>query len=68
MPDFQSLMQPLLSILCDGEDHAIPSIRDDLAKHFALSQEDIEERIPSGRVTTFQNRVGWATTYLFAPA
>ncbi len=65
VPDFQSLMQPLLSILEDGKDYAIPSIREGLATHFALDQEDIEERIPSGRVTTFQNRVGWATTYLF---
>jgi restriction system protein len=65
VPDFQSLMQPLLSILDDGKEHTITSIREDLAAHFALSQGDIEERIPSGRVTTFQNRVGWATTYLF---
>lgn len=65
VPDFQSMMQPLLSVIDDGENHPIASIREDLAKHFALSQEDVEERIPSGRVTTFQNRVGWATTYLF---
>jgi restriction system protein len=58
-------MQPLLSVLDDGNDHAVTSIREDLAQRFALSQGDIEERIPSGRVTTFQNRVGWATTYLF---
>lgn len=65
VPDFQSLMQPLLSTLQDGGDHAITSIRGDIANHFALTNEDIEERIPSGRVTTFQNRVGWATTYLY---
>lgn len=65
VPDFQSLMQPLLDVLADGEDHLIRSIRDDLASHFALSDADIEELIPSGRVTTFQNRVGWAATYLY---
>jgi restriction system protein len=65
VPDFQSVMHPLLGILRDNNDHSIKSIRDELAIHFSLDQEDIEERIPSGRVTTFQNRVGWAATYLY---
>jgi len=65
VPDFQSLMRPLLEILSDDGDHSIRSLRQALASHFSLTEADIEERIPSGRVTTFQNRVGWATTYLF---
>jgi restriction system protein len=40
-------------------------VRGELARGFALTQDDIEELIPSGRVTTFQNRVGWAATYLY---
>ncbi len=59
------MMRPLLSVLDDGNDHTITSIRSDLASHFGLTQEDIDERIPSGRVTTLQNRVGWASTYLY---
>lgn len=58
-------MRPLLAVLADGENRSVEAIRSELATHFALSQADIEERIPSGRVTTFQNRVGWATTYLY---
>ncbi len=65
VPDFQTLMRPLLVVLDDGQDHVIKSVRADLAEHFALSQTDIDELIPSGRVTTFQNRVGWAATYLY---
>jgi restriction system protein len=65
VPDFQTLMRPLLVVLDDGQDHVIKAIRADLAEHFSLSQADIEELIPSGRVTTFQNRVGWAATYLY---
>ncbi|MDQ3728514.1 MAG: restriction endonuclease [Actinomycetota bacterium] len=65
VPDFQSLMRPLLVALADGGDHAIAAIRGDLAEQFALNQDDIDEMIPSGRVTTFQNRVGWAATYLY---
>jgi restriction system protein len=62
VPDFQSLMRPLLAALEDGAPRPIQVIRGELAREFALTQDDIEELIPSGRVTTFQNRVGWATT------
>lgn len=65
VPDFQSLMRPLLVSLEDGGDHTIKAIRTDLAERFSLGQADVEELIPSGRVTTFQNRVGWAATYLY---
>jgi restriction system protein len=65
VPDFQSLMRPLLAALEDGTPRPIQVVRGELAREFALTSDDIEELIPSGRVTTFQNRVGWATTYLY---
>lgn len=58
-------MRPLLVELEDGADRSIREIRDRLAEHFALTAEDLAEQIPSGRAKTFQNRVGWATTYLY---
>ncbi len=58
VPDFQTAMRPLLALLADGEAHAITAIRDQLATHFELTDDELAERIPSGRVTTFQNRVG----------
>jgi restriction system protein len=65
VPDFQSLFRPLLALLEDGQEHPIAVIRSELAHRFSLSTADLEERIPSGRVTMFQNRVGWAATYLY---
>ena len=65
VPDFQTIMRPLLAHHADGEEHEIGATRLALADVFGLSDEDRAERIPSGRVTTLQNRVGWATTYLF---
>lgn len=65
VPDFQSLMRPILETLADGSDQSIRAIRRSLAEHFSLSQAEVEERIPSGRVPTLQNRAGWATTYLY---
>ncbi|MGH2963921.1 MAG: winged helix-turn-helix domain-containing protein [Solirubrobacterales bacterium] len=65
VPDFQTLMRPLLAQTEDGGEHNIARIRGALADQFPLSDEDRAERIPSGRVTTLQNRVGWAATYLY---
>lgn len=58
-------MRPLLAALKDGSPRPIQVVRGELAREFVLTQDDIEELLPSGRVTTFQNRVGWATTYLY---
>lgn len=57
-------MRPLVALTEDGEPHPISDLRDSLAEQFDLSEDDLAERIPSGRVTTMQNRVGWAATYL----
>lgn len=65
VPDFQTIMRPLLAQLEDGADRSIREVRDKLAEHFELTDEDLAEQIPSGRAKTFQNRVGWATTYLY---
>jgi restriction system protein len=65
VPDFQTIMRPLLAHHADGEDHEIAATRLALADDFGLSEEDRAERIPSGRVTYLQNRVGWAATYLY---
>lgn len=64
VPDFQTLMRPLLTSLSDGQPRSVKSVRSFLAEEFQLTQEDLEELIPSGRAKTFNNRVGWATTYL----
>lgn len=65
VPDFQTIMRPLLTLHADGQEHEVAATRTGVADHFDLSPEDRAERIPSGRVTTLQNRVGWAAMYLF---
>lgn len=64
IPDFQSIMRPLLALLGDGNEWPVRSIRDNLAGQFALTEEELEERLPSGRDYTYRNRVGWALTHL----
>ncbi|MBN1618391.1 restriction endonuclease [Candidatus Dojkabacteria bacterium] len=63
IPDFQSIMLPLLKLAGDGEVHNFHNAVDKLANEFGLSEEEISSLIPSGQ-PRFENRVGWAKTYL----
>ena len=63
VPDFQSFFKPLLDIAADGKEHTIKDAREYLAKEMQLTDEDLEERLPSGTQRTFDNRVAWAKSY-----
>jgi restriction system protein len=64
IPDFQTIMLPLLKSLRDRNDHGYRELIESLAIHFQLTLEDRKELIPSGRAHAFDNRVGWACTHL----
>ena len=64
VPDFQSLMMPLLRTAADEREHSLAEARDVLADEFKLSDADREEPLPSGRQSKFSNRVAWAKSYL----
>jgi restriction system protein len=63
IPDFQTLMLPLLRLSADKE-WRISDAVERLAEDSKLSQEERTLLIPSGRQTTFSNRVAWAKSYL----
>jgi restriction system protein len=64
IPDFQTLMHPLLALHVDGGEKTQPELRHALAEQFALTSAELEERIPSGTAHTFANRVAWASTHM----
>jgi len=64
IPDFQTLMGPLLSVAKDGADHSFRESQDVLAKQFEVTDEERRILLPSGRAQLFTNRVGWAKTHL----
>jgi restriction system protein len=64
IPDFQSVMLPLLQLAGDGSEHRFRDAVEKLATHFALTDEERGELLPSGTAPTFDNRLGWARTYL----
>src|ERR1039458_4586898 len=63
IPDFQTLMLPLLRLAADKESSVSDSV-ERLANDFDLSQEERATLISSGRQTTCSNRVAWAKSYL----
>ncbi|GMK46611.1 restriction endonuclease [Paenibacillus glycanilyticus] len=64
IPDYQTLMLPLLRLAGDKKDHTLRQAIETLTNEFNLTEEEQREMLPSGQQTVFQNRVAWATTYL----
>ena len=65
IPDFQSLMLPVLKHAGHVKDE-IPASRatEDISAEIGLTEEDLNEKLPSGLQSIFSNRLGWAITYL----
>ena len=63
IPDYQSLMLPVLQASSQGEVR-IGAVTETLAEKMQLSAEERAELLPSGRQTVFANRVHWAKSYL----
>jgi len=57
-------MYPLLELAADGEVHSMDEAYEVLAEKFNLTEEERAELLPSGRQSRYENRVGWARTYL----
>jgi restriction system protein len=64
IPDYESLMLPLLRLAGDEQEHSLREAIEVLAAEFRLTEEEQTELLPSGRQSTFDNRVGWARTYM----
>lgn len=63
IPDFQSLMLPVLKESAAGEVR-ISDVVSVLGEKLALTETELSELLPSGKQTTFANRVNWAKSYL----
>src|SRR3990172_10253494 len=64
IPDYQSIMLPLLRFASDGNEHSLREAIDGLAEKFELADTERKELLPSGQQPTFDNRVAWARTYI----
>jgi restriction system protein len=64
IPDYQTLMLPLLRFAADGSDHTTHEAVEVLATEFQLTSAERNELLASGQQAIFNNRVGWANSYL----
>ena len=59
IPDFQTLMRPVLVAHEDGNERSTAELRDVISEEFDISEAERQEMIPSGRARLFDNRIGW---------
>jgi restriction system protein len=64
IPDYQSIMLPLLKFINDGQAHNTQDLINHLSKVFNLTEEELNEFVPSGQQKIFANRVSWAKSHL----
>lgn len=63
IPDYQTLMLPVLQIAAKGET-SVPLAEAEIAAVFALTPEEREQMLPSGKQRVLHNRIHWAKFYL----
>src|SRR4051812_38998846 len=64
IPDYQSIMSPILELASDGNEHLFREAVETLAGRFGLTDAERQQPLPSKTQPLFHNRVGWARTYL----
>lgn len=64
IPDFQTIMLPMLQLLADGNSKSLNEVMQILGQHYNLTQEHLKIKVPSGQMGLFRNRVGWTRSYL----
>jgi len=64
IPKYHEIMLPLLKLASDNKNYSLSDAIEILATDFNLTNDDKRELLPSGKQYKFNNRVGWARTYL----
>ena len=63
IPDYQTLMLPLLRLASDGREHRFRDAVEKLASQFGITDVERAELLPSGTAFLFDNRVGWGNGF-----
>lgn len=63
IPDYQTLMLPVLTVAAEGETR-VPVAAQIVADRLGLTEEEREELLPSGKQRLLHNRVHWAKFYM----
>lgn len=65
IPDFQSIMRPLLESLADGTPKDTKHSLNEMLTHFGLGEDALKVMLPSGQ-PKMTNRVAWAKSHMKA--
>jgi restriction system protein len=65
IPDFQSVMLPLLRFIGDQQEHSLRELVNTLSDHFNLTVQERRALLPNGQQRIFYNRVGWAQIFMY---
>jgi len=64
IPDYQSIMLPLLKFTGDGKEHSSREAVEYISKLFNIIEDEKRKLLSSGQQPIINNRTGWARTYL----
>ncbi len=64
IPDYQTMMRPLLQYLSDGREHKINECAKAIAKHFKLTEEQQNQLLLNSNYPILKDRMSWAKSYL----
>jgi restriction system protein len=65
VPQFQTLMLPLLKVMGGGHEMSTIQMRDCVADNLEMTAEVLSQHLPNGPQNAFNNRMGWAITFLY---
>lgn len=63
IPDYQSLMLPVLRLAAEGETR-VAEVAERIANELGLTEVERDELLPSGRQRVLHNRIHWAKFYM----
>ena len=64
IPDYQTVMLPLLRFAGDQQEHSLREAIDTISDKFNLTKQERQALLPNGQQPIFHNRVGWAQTFM----
>lgn len=63
IPKYNEMYKEILEVLKDGNAYPFREVRENVAEILKLSEEELEERLDSGK-KKYNDRINWACTYL----
>lgn len=64
VPKYDEMYRAFLKSLQDGNTHRLNDVKEYVAQVMGVTSEDRKVKLPRAKTAVFDNRIGWASTYL----